>query len=653
MATDGMETDEVITEGVKEGKDIVDKEISSMELEADNKKSTAVDDDMRKENAKQDSSPEIAERVEKPGFARIKAEYVLVNHKPELVTEYISQETKDQLEQGQKRKVEENEKQPSKKMKVKGRNKQRPVTHIKPKDKLCPTISQERECNFGDKCKFSHDIKAFMEAKPKDIGPDCYLFELYGKCPYGIACRYGSKHISEDYKNIINEELYEKKSKVKTVLNTLSKDLQVTLWKKRYNFEKANEIVQQVKKRAQEKHDTFSKLCAAKQESKESRIDTPEEASSNTTEIRDVSEGVIKLRPQETRKIDFGSKNYLAPLTTVGNLPFRRICKAYGADITCSEMAMSLNLLQGQASEWALLKRHESEDLFGVQICGGWADILTKCSQLINENVELDFLDLNCGCPIDLVYKKGEGCALIGRLNKFEQIIAGMRSVLDVPLTVKMRTGIFDNKNIAHTVIPKLRDWGVSMVTLHGRSREQRYTRLADWDYIDQCAEAGKPMPVFGNGDILSYEDLDCHLQNTRVSGCMVARGALIKPWIFTELKERRHWDISSSERFDMLKRFVNNGLEHWGSDTQGVETTRRFLLEWVSFLYRYIPVGLLEQMPQKINERPPYYIGRNDLETLMSSPNCGDWVKLSEMLLGPVPEGFSFLPKHKANAYK
>lgn len=101
-----------------------------------------------------------------------------------------------------------------KKMKVKGRNKQRPVTHIKAKDKLCPTIFQEKECSFGEKCKFSHDIKEFMESKPKDIGSHCFMFETYGKCPFGLACRYGSKHISEDFKNIVNQELYDEKSKV-------------------------------------------------------------------------------------------------------------------------------------------------------------------------------------------------------------------------------------------------------------------------------------------------------------------------------------------------------------------------------------------------------------------------------------------------------
>lgn len=90
-----------------------------------------------------------------------------------------------------------------------------------------------------------------------------------------------------------------------------------------------------------------------------------------------------------------------------------------------------------------------------------------------------------------------------------------------------------------------------------------------------------------GNGDILSFEDANCAMQ-TGVAGIMVARGALLKPWLFTEIKEQRHWDISSSERLDILRDFTHYGLEHWGSDTQGVERTRRFLLEWLSFLCRW-----------------------------------------------------------------
>ena len=94
-----------------------------------------------------------------------------------------------------------------------------------------------------------------------------------------------------------------------------------------------------------------------------------------------------------------------------------------------------------------------------------------------------------------------------------------------------------------------------------------------------------------------------------------------------------------------MLKDYVKFGLMHWGSDAQGVENTRRFLLEWLSFLCRYVPVGLLERLPARLNDRPPIYHGRSDLETLMASRYVGDWLKLAEMLLGPARPGFDFQP--------
>lgn len=134
---------------------------------------------------------------------------------------------------------------------------------------------------------------------------------------------------------------------------------------------------------------------------------------------------------------------------------------------------------------------------------------------------------------------------------------------------------------------------------------------------------------------------------------CMIGRGALIKPWLMTEIKEQRHWDISASERFDMIKRFVSFGLEHWGSDSRGVENCRRFLLEWLSYLCRYVPIGLLEvnSVPQNLGSRIPPCNGRNELETLLSSDHPSDWVKISTMLLGPPPVNFSFTPKHKSSS--
>ncbi|XP_069770443.1 tRNA-dihydrouridine(47) synthase [NAD(P)(+)]-like [Narcine bancroftii] len=603
------------------------------------------------------------------------------------------------------------------KRKARGQNKNRP--HMKPNQyerdqKLCTSVFQEppRECYYGEKCRFLHDISKYLATKPADLGDNCYLYDTYGRCQYGISCRYARSHIGPDNKNLLNEELmkiWETKVRVK---NTLSKELQHILRKKKFIFPKSEQYLKTLsinntsgkpdnpEKDIVSTHvipdaaETKSALSVSSGTMKEDHIcavskdngiaelqsalgcpkkdlekkmipsleidaavissfESDKGKTFGKTSGVVTDEDIIKLRSCEKKQLNFRDKLYLAPLTTCGNLPFRRICKRFGADITCGEMAMCTNLLQGQSSEWALLKRHHTEDFFGVQLEGAFPDTLTKCAELLNQTIDVDFVDINLGCPIDLVYQKGAGCGLMNRLTKLEQIARGMNSVLDVPLTAKLRTGIHEKVNIAHKIIPTLRDCGLSMVTLHGRSREQRYSKMADWDYIDYCAQLAEPLPLFGNGDILSFEDANKAKAASTVSGVVVARGALIKPWIFTEIKEQRHWDISSRERFEILHDYSNFALEHWGSDTQGVEKSRRFLLEWLSFLCRYIPVGLLEQTPQKINDRPPYYLGRDYLETLMASQNVCDWIKISEMLLGPVPPNFTFVPKHKANSYK
>ncbi|KAK8957689.1 tRNA-dihydrouridine(47) synthase [NAD(P)(+)]-like [Platanthera zijinensis] len=314
----------------------------------------------------------------------------------------------------------------------------------------------------------------------------------------------------------------------------------------------------------------------------------------------------------------------------------------------------------GQASEWALLRRHSSEDMFGVQICGAYPDTVARTVELIDQQCNSDFIDINMGCPIDVIVNKGAGSSLLMKPMRMKGIIQAASGTTGLPLTIKVRTGFFEGRNRIDSLISNIYDWGATAITVHGRSRQQRYSKLADWNYIYECKKnAPSDLQVLGNGDIFSYCDYNKHMSDCpELSTCMVARGALIKPWIFTEIKEQSHWDISSGERLNILKDFVNFGLEHWGSDTKGsihvagVETTRHFLLEWLSYTYRYIPVGLLDVIPQRLNWRPPSYFGRDDLETLMASDSAADWVRISEMLLGKVPENFTFAPKHKSNAY-
>ncbi len=173
-----------------------------------------------------------------------------------LVEDYLPKDVVDELRAAEKKVDLNSGGEPSrKKMRLKGRNKKRPVQKkVIPAQRLCPAIKEERHCSFGDKCRFIHDVKKYMESKPNNLGDKCYMFETYGKCQFGITCLFGEKHINEDFKNIVNTELSSKLEGKPSTSNYLDKDLQHMLWKRCYDFSKANHIIKQIGDKGKAQH---------------------------------------------------------------------------------------------------------------------------------------------------------------------------------------------------------------------------------------------------------------------------------------------------------------------------------------------------------------------------------------------------------------
>lgn len=655
---------------------------------------------------------EVTDRLSEPtkGIAPIKQEYLVLCKGKIINWDYVPDDEKNgDGDKGPKRPRDDDRDRvddrdnPGKRFKLKGQNKSKlryklgkKAAHGKnnddnigsnrwsrekeqKSDRLCLRyMEHEGVCPYNEKCDYSHDLYKIYKVHEEDYFDSdtrpCFIYSTYGRCQYGAACLFGKSHtkIDEDEKrgfNLINHNLWSLEGGREMFLtrfsNRLDSYFQHKLRKKNYNFKVVSQAMNALYRADVEadKNEEDDKDCGTC-ETTEADGDAVDNVTTSGTTQQKQRIGAVLVdefrsgRDYVRKKVDFKHKLYLAPLTTVGNLPFRRLCKKMSCDITAAEMSLCSSLLNGNPSEWSHIKRHSSEDVFGIQITASHPEQTTKVVKLLNDTCDMDFIDLNCGCPTEFIYQSGAGAGLMSRPSKLRKMLGGAAMVSNVPITVKMRSGCSEEKNTAHnlcnSVIRPFTSKYIGAITIHGRSRNQRYSRLADWNYVNECGRFVDDIPLLGSGDCISWQDYYENLEKyPNISGVMIARGALISPWLFTEIKERRTWDISSRERLDLIQDYVNFALDHWGSDATGVENSRRYLLEWLSFACRYIPVGLLERLPQKINERPPKYKGRDELETLLSSPAASDWVKISEMFLGKVPDDFKFLPKHKANAYE
>jgi nifR3 family TIM-barrel protein len=228
----------------------------------------------------------------------------------------------------------------------------------------------------------------------------------------------------------------------------------------------------------------------------------------------------------------------LAPMAGITNTAFRRLCREYGAGLYVSEMITSRALVERTPTSMRLIKHHESETPRSIQLYGVEPTTISEAIRFLVGEDRCDHIDLNFGCPVPKVTRKGGGAALPWKRSLFRNIVeSAVKAAGDVPVTVKMRKGIDDNHLTFVEAGKAAEGAGVASIALHARTASQFYSGKADWDAIGELKSEITAVPVLGNGDIWSAEDALDMVAKSECDGVVVGRGCLGRPWLFGDLQ--------------------------------------------------------------------------------------------------------------------
>ena len=227
----------------------------------------------------------------------------------------------------------------------------------------------------------------------------------------------------------------------------------------------------------------------------------------------------------------------LAPMAGITNTAFRRLCREYGAGLYVSEMITTRALVERTPASMRLIKHHESETPRSIQLYGVDPVTVREAVRFLVDEDLADHIDLNFGCPVPKVTRKGGGSALPWKSDLFRAIVEqAVKAAGDIPLTVKMRKGIDEDHLTYLDAARAAEDAGVAAIALHGRTASEFYSGHADWSAIAKLKETITSVPVLGNGDIWSADDAIRMVRETGCDGVVVGRGCLGRPWLFGDL---------------------------------------------------------------------------------------------------------------------
>ena len=313
----------------------------------------------------------------------------------------------------------------------------------------------------------------------------------------------------------------------------------------------------------------------------------------------------------------------LSPMDDITDMPFRELCKEFGADVLITEFIASEALNRDAEKSLRKMRFSESQRPIGIQIFGADEGELLRCLEVVEE-AKPDFIDINWGCPVRKVAGKGAGSGILQDIPKMLRITASMVKHAHLPVTVKTRIGYSADSMMITDFSEALQDTGIAALSIHGRTKTQMYSGTADWSVIGEVKNNPRMhIPIFGNGDITSATQAIDNKRRYGVDGILIGRGAIGNPWIFEQCRRvfngEEEREVSVGERVEVCRRHLHAAIAFKGEHTAIFEMRKHYgayfkgLPHFKAFRIPLVNSTNLDEMEEILDKVKAYYEGYNE----------------------------------------